>query len=109
MNLIDEVDYHCCIFCDKLFPSEYELLLHVSEMHQDIMDLNDKPKNRDEAITMEYIQSTFVDEENGIQCDEYFETVYNKSPAQRVIYTNIIIIVYRLFNIIYVSLLLLIL
>lgn len=88
MSLIDEVDYHCCTFCDKLFPSDYELLMHVSEIHQDIVDLNSIPKNKDESITIEYIQSTYVDDEDSIQCDEYFETIYNKSPPSKVIFTK---------------------
>lgn len=82
MDLIDEVDYHCCIFCDKYFPSDYELLMHVSEIHQDFVDLNSKTKNGDE--TMEYIQSTFVDEDGSIQCDEYLETINNKHSHQKV-------------------------
>lgn len=82
MDLIDEVDYHCCIFCDKYFPSDYELLMHVSEIHQDIVDLNSKTKNGDE--TMDYIQSAFVDDDDSIQCDEYLETINNKSSFQKV-------------------------
>jgi hypothetical protein len=82
MDLIDEVDYHCCIFCDKLYPSEYELLMHVSENHQDIVDLNSKPKNRDE--TLDYIQSSFVDDEDNIHCDDYLNSINNTSPTQKV-------------------------
>lgn len=83
MDLIDEVDYHCCIFCDKYFPSDYELLMHVSEMHQDIVDLNSKTKHADE--TMDYIQSAFVDDDDdSIQCDEYLESINNKASLQKV-------------------------
>lgn len=84
MNLIDEVDYHCCMFCDKLFPCDYELLMHVSEIHNQIMDLESIPKNKDESV--ENIQSTYVDDEDSIQCYEYFETIYNKSPPQKVVF-----------------------
>lgn len=80
MDLIDEVDYHCCLFCDKLFSSEYELLMHVSESHQ--MDLNTKSKNRDE--TLDYIQTTFIDNEDSIQCDDYLDMDHNASPLQKV-------------------------
>lgn len=65
MDLIDEVDYHCCIFCDKIFPADYELLMHVNEVHQNVMDLN-----------------SFVDDEEII--DEYLETINNKSPHEKV-------------------------
>lgn len=84
MDLIDEVDYHCCLFCDKYFPSEYELLMHVSGIHQDLVDSNTKPKNRDE--NMDYIQSAFVDDEDSIQCDEYLESINNKVSSQKVKY-----------------------
>lgn len=84
MDLIDEVDYHCCIFCDKIFPADYELLMHVSEVHQNIMNKNLKPKSRDDA--MEFIQSTFVDDEENIECDEYLETITNKSQLEKVKY-----------------------
>lgn len=81
MDLIDEVDYHCCIFCDKIFPADYELLMHVSEVHQSVMDIDSKSKNRDE--TMEYVQSTFIDDEEIIE--EYLETINNKSSHEKVI------------------------
>lgn len=80
MDLVDEVDYHCCIFCDKIFPADYELIMHVSEVHQSGMDLNSKPKNKDE--TMEYNQSAYVDDEEII--DEYLETINNTSPHEKV-------------------------
>lgn len=87
MDLIDEVDYHCCIFCDKIFPVEHELSLHVNEFHRDVEDLD---KSMDKDNIMEYIQSAFVDEEESIQCEEYFETLNNNnSPLERV---NLIII-----------------
>lgn len=82
MDLIDEVDYHCCIFCDKIFPSEFELLMHVSESHQDIMELNSKPKSRDE--TFDFIQSAFIDEEDNSQYDDYLDTVNNISTPLKV-------------------------
>lgn len=82
MDFIDEVDYHCCIFCEKIYPSEYELLIHVNEIHQKIVDFSSNSKYKED--TMEYIQSTFVDGEDNIQCDEYIETINNKSPNQKV-------------------------
>lgn len=81
MDLIDEVDYHCCIFCDKIFTSEYELLLHVSESHQAIVDLNPKLMNTDDDV--EFNQSTY-DDEDSIHCDEYLEMSNNKSPSHNV-------------------------
>jgi len=82
MDLIDEVDYYCCIFCDKIFPIEYELLVHVSEKHQDVGTLDSKSIDKDEI--MEYIQSAFVDEDESIQCEEYFEAINNNSLTQKV-------------------------
>jgi len=83
MDLIDEVDYYCCIFCDKIFPVEYELLVHVSEIHQDIGALDSKSMERDEI--MEYTPSVFVEEDERIQCDEYYEPLKNNnSQSQKV-------------------------
>lgn len=86
--MVDEVDYHCCIFCEKIFPSDYELLMHVSENHPDLVELNSKPKNREENI-QEYIQS-IVDNVDSVQCDEYLESILtiNKSPSYKVIINN---------------------
>lgn len=56
--------------------------MHVSEIHQDIVELNSKIKNADE--TMDYIQSAFVDDDDSIQCDEYLETINNKSSFKKV-------------------------
>lgn len=89
-ELIDEVDYHCCLFCDKFFPTEYELLMHVSAVHQNIMDLESTSKNTEES--MEYIQSTFVDEDDDdIQCNEYLEAI-NKKVSQMVKYIKVLIV-----------------
>jgi len=79
MDLIDEVDYHCCISCDNIFPSEYELTIHVSETHQNIIDSNSK-NERDETMD---IQSTFVNDDF-IECDDYLEVFHNKSPSMKV-------------------------
>lgn len=94
MELVDEVDYHCCLFCDKIFPSEYELLMHVSAVHQNIMDLESTPKHIEESI--EFIQSndhsTFVEEdEDDIQCNEYLEAI-NKKVSQMVKYIKVLIV-----------------
>lgn len=90
MELVDEVDYHCCLFCDKIFPSDYELLMHVSAVHQNIMDLESTPRNTEES--MEFIQSTFVDEDDDdIQCNEYLEAI-NKKVSQMVKYIKIQIV-----------------
>lgn len=82
MELIDEVDYHCCIFCDKIFPSDYELLMHVSEIHPTIIELNSKPKDD----SMEYSIQSIVNDEESIQCDEYLESILTlrKSPILKV-------------------------
>jgi len=80
-DLIDEVDYHCCIYCDNIFANEYELSIHASEVHQDIVDLNSK-LDRDETTD---IQSTFISDDL-MQCDEYLDVFQNKSPSQKVKY-----------------------
>lgn len=75
------MDYHCCISCDNIFPSEYELSIHVSEVHQDIVDSNFK-FDRDETMD---IQSTYLDDEF-IQCDEYLQVFKINSPSPKVKY-----------------------
>lgn len=84
MDFIDEVDYHCCIFCEKIYPTECELLMHVNEIHKNV-DINSNPKHKEN--TMEYIQSTFVDGEEHIQCEEYLETINNRPSHKKVNYT----------------------
>jgi len=86
IDLVDEVDYHCCISCDNIFPTEYELSIHVSDVHQDIVD-----SKLDRYETMD-IQSTFVDDDF-IQCDEYLEVFHNKSPPIKVKYNLYIILI----------------
>lgn len=81
IDLVDEVDYHCCISCDNIFPSEYELSMHVSEVHQDIVEPNTK-LGRDETMD---IQSTFVDDDF-IQCYDYLEVFHNESPSLKINY-----------------------
>lgn len=81
MDLVDEVDYHCCVFCDNFFPSDYELLKHVNEQHQGIVDWSSKNKNE----TMEYIQTTFIEEENINESDDYLEEFHHKSPPLKVL------------------------
>ncbi|VVC30212.1 Hypothetical protein CINCED_3A019429 [Cinara cedri] len=82
MDLIDEVDYHCCIYCEKIYPSEYELLMHVNEIHPKSVNYNTNPKYKENI--MEYIQSSLVDGEENIQCDEYIE--YNRPSYQKMNY-----------------------
>ncbi|XP_050442350.1 zinc finger protein 271-like [Adelges cooleyi] len=73
LELIDEVDYHCCLFCDKMFPSDYELLKHVSEMHQEIAELKLNAKKREER--MDYSRSFIDEDEEDAQCDQYIESL----------------------------------
>jgi len=83
MDLIDEVDYHCCISCDNIFPNEYELSMHVSEVHHDIIDANSKI-GRNETMD---IQQIMIDDEDFIQCDDYLEVFNDKPSLLKVKYT----------------------
>lgn len=74
------MDYHCCIYCEQIYPTECELLMHVNEIHKNIVD--SKPKHKENA--MEYIQSTFDDGEENTQCHEYLETKNNRSSLKKV-------------------------
>lgn len=78
MDLIDEVDYHCCMHCDNIYPTEYELLAHVTEIHPDPADFG---KRLDEA--MQFDQSVLVDNEGSVQTDDYLDTLLNDT-AQKV-------------------------
>lgn len=54
------------------------------------MDLESTSKNTEES--MEYIQSTFVDEDDDdIQCNEYLEAI-NKKVSQMVKYIKVLIV-----------------
>ncbi|KAF0761637.1 Uncharacterized protein FWK35_00006312 [Aphis craccivora] len=79
-DLIDEVDYHCCISCDNIFPNEYELSVHVMEVHQDIVDTNSK-FGRDESMD---IQSMIIDDNDFIQCDDYLEVFNDRSSSFKI-------------------------
>lgn len=84
LDLIDEVDYHCCTSCDNIFPDEYELSVHVMEVHQDIVDTNSK-LGRDESMD---IQSMIIDDNDFIQCDDYLEVFNDRSSSFKVLYTS---------------------
>lgn len=84
MDLIDEVDYHCCISCDNIFPNEYELSVHVMEVHQGIVDTNSK-LSKDESMD---IQSMIIDDNDFIQCDDYLEVFNDRSSSFKVLYTS---------------------
>lgn len=78
MDLIDEVDYHCCMHCDNIFPTEYELEAHVNEIHT-------KPADFDQKIdeSMQFDQSALVDLMDSVHTDDYLNSLLNNA-AQKV-------------------------